>query len=207
MVLFMMSYDTVEMIKQFPDVDVHCMSLSFHGDVVYIGSSGFVIQWNVVTDTVVKLDGFPGLISPHFCIFGFMLRLGNVYALDVSPDGSVVVGSSLSVVIAHATATGTTLWRKEMPRNTWSLRIHGGVVVVPIDDRKTVVLDVTTGHQLHTLPSAGKDVQGICVFDGLISYVFWFDDFSHHGIILALLTKAALKVDDTIAGPGLVAAC
>ena len=41
------------------------------------------------------------------------------------------------------------------------------MVVVPVDNSNTVVLDVTTGHQLHTLPSAGDGVHGICVFDGL----------------------------------------
>ncbi len=58
---FMMSYGAVEMIKQFPD-DVDCSSLSFHGDVVYIGSWRCVIQWNVVTNTIVRLEGHPGLI-------------------------------------------------------------------------------------------------------------------------------------------------
>ena len=54
----MMSYDTVEMIKQFPE-GVDCESLAFHGDVVYIGSYECVIQWNVVTDAVVRLEGYP----------------------------------------------------------------------------------------------------------------------------------------------------
>ena len=54
----MMSYDTVEMIKQFPE-GVDCESLAFHGDVVYIGSRGRIIQWNVVTDAVARLKGYP----------------------------------------------------------------------------------------------------------------------------------------------------
>ena len=95
------------------------------------------------------------------------MLLGCVFVLDVSPDGSVVVGSCYKVVIAHNTATGAVLWRKKMPGNATTLRIHGGVVVVPVDNSNTVVLDVTTGHQLHTLPSAGRGVHGICVFDGL----------------------------------------
>ncbi len=80
-----------------------------------------------------------------------------------------MVGSSKKTVAAHNTATGAALWRKEMPGYVWSLRIHGGVVVVPADNSNTVVLDVTTGHQLHILPSAGEGVRGIFVFDGLTS--------------------------------------
>jgi hypothetical protein len=64
-----------------------------------------------------------------------------------------------------------------MPGFVWTLRIHGGVVVVPVDYSNTVVLDVTTGHQLHSLPSAGKFVRGICVFDGLASDVICLVDF------------------------------
>ena len=90
-----------------------------------------------------------------------------------------MIGCCWKVVVAHNTATGAVLWRKEMPSNVWSLSIHGGVVVVPVDNSNTVVLDVTTGHQLHTLPSAGKSVMSICVFDGLISDVICFVKFSH----------------------------
>ena len=64
-----------------------------------------------------------------------------------------------------------------MPGNVWTLRIHGGVVVVPVDNSNTVVLDVTTGHQLHTLPSAGEDMRGIRVFDGSFIHVICFVDF------------------------------
>ena len=60
--LFMMSYVTVEMIKQFPDKIIGCHSLSFHGDVVYIGSLRVILQWNVVTNLVVRLNGSSGLI-------------------------------------------------------------------------------------------------------------------------------------------------
>ena len=52
--------DTVEMIKQFPE-RVENSSLSFQGDVVYIGVMECVIQWNVVTDAVVRLEGYSGL--------------------------------------------------------------------------------------------------------------------------------------------------
>ena len=88
-------------------------------------------------------------------------------------------------MIAHNTATGAVLWRKEMPGNVWTLRIHGGVVVVPVDNSNTVVLDVTTGHQLHTLPSAGERVHGICVFDGLKNDVICFVDFLTTGFYLS----------------------
>ena len=47
------------MIKQFPEEEVNCYFLSFHDHVVYIGSDGFVIQWNLVNDAVETLDGDP----------------------------------------------------------------------------------------------------------------------------------------------------
>ena len=87
-----------------------------------------------------------------------IICLDNVYGLDVSPDGSVVVGGSDNVMIAHNTATGAVLWRKEISAYVLTLCIHGGVVVVPVDNCNVVVLDVTSGHQLQTLPSAGQDV-------------------------------------------------
>ncbi len=126
--------------------------------------------------------------------------LGHVLGFDVSHDGSVVVGGSEQVVIAHITATGAVLWRKEMHSRVWTLRIHGGVVVVPLDDNDTVVLDVTTGHQLHTLPSAGELVYGIVVVDGLKND--WVVVFSLCVIILAPLTKMALTMDDNVASSG-----
>ncbi len=91
----------------------------------------------------------------------------DVYGLDVCPDGSVVVSSSGKVVIAHNAATGAELWRKEMSGWSAALCIHGGVVVVTVSNSSTVVLDVTTGQQLYTLPSAGEGTFGICVLDGL----------------------------------------
>ncbi len=69
MLLFMMSFDIVAMVKQFPIESVICCSLAFHGDVVYIGSDECIIQWNVVTDAVVRLKGHPGLILLHMSSF------------------------------------------------------------------------------------------------------------------------------------------
>jgi hypothetical protein len=70
--LFMMSSDAVEMIKQFPE-SVLCSSLSFIGDVVYIGSHMRVIQWHVSTDSVVILEGYPGLILFRNALLSFIL--------------------------------------------------------------------------------------------------------------------------------------
>ena len=64
MSLTSLSSDTVEMIKQFPERDTS-PSLSFHGDVAYIGDIQCAIQWNVDSDAVVKLEGYPGLIFKH----------------------------------------------------------------------------------------------------------------------------------------------
>ncbi len=62
----MMYSNTVEMIKQFPE-DVICRSLSIHGDVVFIGGIECIIQWNVVTDAVVRLEAYSdGLILLRF---------------------------------------------------------------------------------------------------------------------------------------------
>ncbi len=102
------------------------------------------------------------------------MTLDYAYVLDTSPDGSVVVGGSGRVVLAHNTATCAELWRKNMSSLILTLRIHGGVVVVPMSCFKTLVLDATTGQQVHALPSAGKDVRGICVFDGLTSDTICF---------------------------------
>ncbi len=99
--------------------------------------------------------------------FSFILGLGFVYALDVSPDGSVVIGAGVNEVIAHSAATGAVLWRMNVPGFRRTLRIHGGVVVIPADGSATVVLDVTTGHQIHTLPAA-METRGICLFEGLV---------------------------------------
>ena len=65
MLLFPMICNAVEMIKQYHDEHAVCRSLSLHGDVVYIGGDRCVIQWNVVTDSVVRLEGYPGLILQH----------------------------------------------------------------------------------------------------------------------------------------------
>ncbi len=69
MLLFVTGYDTVKMIKQFPDEDVECNSLSFHGDVVCIGSKGYASKWDVVNDAVVRLREYPGLILQQFCSY------------------------------------------------------------------------------------------------------------------------------------------
>ncbi len=81
------------------------------------------------------------------------------------------------MVIAHNTATGAISWRKEMPGRVWTLRIHGGVVVLPVDNSNTVVFDVTTGHLLHSLPSAGELVVGMSLFHGLTEGVICVVDF------------------------------
>ncbi len=70
-------------------------------------------------------------------------------------------------MIALDTATCAMLWRKQLPGNAWSLIINGGVVVIPVDECNTMVLDVTSGHQYHALPSAEIFMCGLCVFEGL----------------------------------------
>jgi outer membrane protein assembly factor BamB len=134
-----------------------------------------------------------------------VIVLGYVYGLDVSLDGNVVVGCSsnaliadsdtavVNAVIAHSTATGAVLWRKEMPGNVHTLRIHGGVVVVPVYDSNTVVLDVITGQQLHTLPSAGEYVYGICVFHGLKCDVLCLVYFLMLNYSLSIASKDSLE--------------
>ena len=77
------------------------------------------------------------------------------------------------------TATGEVLWQKEMYDEIIALRIHGGVVVVVPENCNTVVLDVTSGEQIHELPSAGKHIFGICVFDGLVADLVLLFVFSY----------------------------
>ena len=91
--------------------------------------------------------------------------------LEVSSERNVVVGLSQRVVITHSRTTRAVLWRAEMPGDVHTFRIHGGVVIIPINNSNTAVLDLTTGHQRYTLPSAGFHVRGLCVFVGLKSYV------------------------------------
>ncbi len=67
MLFLAMSYVTVERIKQFPDEHVRCHCLSARGDVVYIGGVRCSIQWNMITDSVEKLEGYHGLILQLFC--------------------------------------------------------------------------------------------------------------------------------------------
>jgi hypothetical protein len=47
------------MIKQYPG-NVYCYSLAFHGDLVYVGNYRCGRQWNLVTDAVVRLQGYSG---------------------------------------------------------------------------------------------------------------------------------------------------
>ncbi len=63
--LCLMSFETVACIKQIPQ-RVFCNAFSFHGDVVYIASYRYVIQWNMVTDAIVKLVGYSGLLLRHY---------------------------------------------------------------------------------------------------------------------------------------------
>jgi hypothetical protein len=180
--LFMMRYDTVAMIKQSPE-RYDGNSLAIHGDVVYIACRGCVIQWNLATDLVVKHEGYTSLhFTPLSLCFLFMIVLDeDIYALDVSSDGSVMVSGNRSDAIAHNTATGAVLWRKYVSGRIRTLCIHGGVVVVPVDNSNTEVLDVTTGHIVHILPSAGENIKGICVFDGLA--LKWRSFFVLHVLI------------------------
>ncbi len=92
---------------------------------------------------------------------------GCVYALDVLTDGTVVIGGGDNVVIAHNPATEAVLWRKEMHGKVWSLSIDGGLVFIPVDGTEILVLDVTSGVQVHTLPLTGVYIRQVLVFDGL----------------------------------------
>ena len=60
--LVTMSLSTVDMIGQFPEEDVHCEALAMHGDVVYAAVYQGIIQWNLVTESGIKNQGYPGLI-------------------------------------------------------------------------------------------------------------------------------------------------
>ncbi len=84
------------------------------------------------------------------------------------------MGGCEDVVIAHNSATGAVLWLKEMRGSIEFLRIHWRGAVLTATNCSIVVLDVTNGHQLHSLPSAGENVRGLCVFDGSANDRFHF---------------------------------
>ncbi len=115
-----------------------------------------------------------------------------------------MVGCSKHTVIAHDTVTCAIIWQKEVSGRVWTLRVHGGVAIVPVSGHDTLVIDVSTGHQVHAMPSAGENVYGLCVFDGLISHLIFpcFCFFLHRIVFLAPLTKLALKVDYNAAHSG-----
>ncbi len=92
--------------------------------------------------------------------------LDCVDGLDVFFDGCVVIGSSNHILIAFSTITRTILWRKVMSAEVWALRIHGGVVAVPVRSSNTEILDVSSGHQIHVLPTAWDIMCGVYVRDG-----------------------------------------
>jgi hypothetical protein len=91
-----------------------------------------------------------------------------IESIDISCDSSLVISACSRVVIAHL-VSGEALWRKDVSNSNvvWSLRIQGDVVLVPVSDRETMVLEMMTGRQIHSLPSAGMSICGICAFAGL----------------------------------------
>ena len=109
--------------------------------------------------------------------------------MDVSPDGNIMIGGCTFfkfgpfVAIARNTVTGAELWRKQIryfrtaSRNRF--RIHGDVVVIPQMGEKTLVLDITNGHTVLTLPSIQTC---FCVLDGLTR---------HHDKQLSCIRKVA----------------
>ena len=83
-------------------------------------------------------------------------------------DGSVVVcASSEGCVVATDVASKTQLWTREMEGSVYTLRIHGSLVVVPVYNASTVVLDVMTGARLHEYPKLAGATYDMVLFDGL----------------------------------------
>jgi hypothetical protein len=104
--------------------------------------------------------------------FAHTLSLGNKAFHGVSSDGRVLVSGSWNSVIAHHTKTDAVLWQKTVTR-VEAMRIYECAVLGPVNNDKTVVRDVTTGHQLHTfpLPVTRYGVRSVYLFDGLKSGV------------------------------------
>ncbi len=162
------------MIHELANVRSESHSLVVHGDFVYMAHQSYTLQWCLITNLRVTFEGSGMLFMfALFFVLRFLLSLGAIiYVVDIAPDGRVVVAGGFKVMIAHDAATGEVLWRREMPGKIQSLRIHGNVVVAPVYGSMIAVLDLTSGDQIHTLPSAGNDVNGICVFDGLAEDLF-----------------------------------
>ncbi len=127
-----------------------------------------------------------------------MLNLADVTALDVSPDGSIVIGGSEYVVIAFHTMMPDDVWESSI----LTLRIHASVVVVPVHGQEDAkVLDLMTGRLIQTLTLSGIDVRCIFVFEGLASGLNVFAGFLTSLFSVPLL-KLALKADDHVPGSG-----
>jgi hypothetical protein len=84
MLLLIMSSHAVKMIKHFSG-DGICRSLSFYGDVVYIENNECVVQWNVVTDAVVRLEEYDSLNLLHLHLRCSSNYFKVVFMLLLSP--------------------------------------------------------------------------------------------------------------------------
>jgi hypothetical protein len=102
-----------------------------------------------------------------FRFSSFISYTDDVFSFDISSDGAVVVGASDSHVTAHNTDSGVMLWQRNMPEFTWAVRVHGGQVVASSDGELTSILELTTGHCTLSLPSPGREVLAILVYEGL----------------------------------------
>ena len=163
-----------------------------------------------------------------FAQCGLALFLGTLLSIDTSDDGSVIVGVSEHVVIAHSSSTGLMLWKKWTSDNVGKLRIHGRVVIAAVDWYVTLLLDLPTGRTIYTLGAFGTSDEDFSffVFDGLTIGVIllflwlWLFDywcyitllggygcltisFSLFNFCPAPLLKLALKADEYSAASGL----
>ena len=95
------------------------------------------------------------------------MSLGNVYAVDVTADGRVLVSADVDgFVVATDLSTKTMLWSKQMDAAVYTLRIHNNVAFVPVNEQPVYVLDVMTGDVLRRYPVLSGTTRGLVVIAG-----------------------------------------
>ena len=106
----------------------------------------------------------------YFDCFSCILNclLDDVYAVDVTADGRVLVSADYSgLVVATDLTTTTMLWSKQMDAAVvYTLRVHSNAVFVPVRGQNVTVLDVMTGDVLRRYPVLSGCTIGLVVITG-----------------------------------------
>ena len=136
-----------------------------------------VTEWDTKAGAVSKLVEHTGMfrlwhvttsnisIAFHACIM-YCLS-GQVFAVDVTSDGRVLVSADYrGLVVATDLTTKTMLWSKQTDAAVYTLRIHNNAVFVPVRGLHITVLDVMTGDVLRRYPVLSGSTVGLVVVAG-----------------------------------------